>query len=50
VDMGTEENGSNSLRTKEQIVKYFEDAIAYARKAMRTITPQTLPRLPGSSF
>jgi len=40
VEMGTDENGSNSLRTKEQIVKYFQDAIAYAHKAMRTITPQ----------
>jgi hypothetical protein len=40
VDMGTDENGSNALRTKEQIVKYFQDAIAYAHKAMRSITPQ----------
>ena len=38
--MGSEENGSNSLRTKEQIVKYFQDALAYAHKAMRSITPQ----------
>lgn len=40
IDMGTEENGSNSLRTKDQIVKYLQDAIAYAHKAMRSITPQ----------
>jgi hypothetical protein len=40
VDMGSDENGSNALRTKEQIVKYFQDAIAYAHKAMRSITPQ----------
>ena len=40
VDMGTDENGANALRTKDQIVKYFQDAIAYAHKAMRSITPQ----------
>jgi hypothetical protein len=40
IEMGTSENGSNSLRTKDQIVKYFQDAIAYAHKAMRSITPQ----------
>lgn len=40
IDMGTDENGADALRTKEQIVKYLEDAIAYAHKAMRSITPQ----------
>jgi len=40
VDMGRDENGSDSLRTKEQIVKYFQDALTYAHKAMRSITPQ----------
>lgn len=40
VDMGQDENGSDSLRTKEQILKYFEDALAYARKAARSITPE----------
>ena len=40
IDMGTEENGSNSLRTKDQIVKYLQDAIAYAHKAARSITAQ----------
>jgi hypothetical protein len=40
VDMGRDENGADSLRTKEQIVKYFHDALAYAHKAMRSITPQ----------
>lgn len=40
VDMGRDENGSEALRTKDQIVKYFQDALAYAHKAMRSITPQ----------
>jgi hypothetical protein len=40
IEMGTDENGANSLRTKDEIVKYFQDAIAYAHKAMLSITPQ----------
>jgi hypothetical protein len=40
VDMGQDENGSNSLQTKDQIIKYFQDALAYAHKAMRSITPE----------
>jgi len=49
VDMGSDENGSNSLRTKEQIVKYFQDAIAYAHKAMGTITPQNAAAKAGTA-
>jgi hypothetical protein len=49
VDMGTDENGSNALRTKDQIIKYFQDAIAYAHKAMRSITPQTEPAKVGAA-
>ena len=40
VDMGQDENGSNSLQSKDQIIKYFQDALAYAHKAMRSITSQ----------
>jgi hypothetical protein len=49
IDMGSDENGSNSLRTKEQIVKYLQDAIAYAHKAMRSITPQNVTAKAGSA-
>jgi hypothetical protein len=49
IDMGADENGSNSLRTKEQIVKYFQDAIAYAHKAMRSITPQNQATRAGNA-
>src|SRR4051812_26460611 len=49
VDMGADENGSNALRTKEQIVKYLQDAIAYAHKAMRSITPQNASTRAGSA-
>jgi hypothetical protein len=47
VDMGSDENGSNSLRTKEQILKYFQDAVAYAHKAMRSVTPQNAATTAG---
>jgi hypothetical protein len=40
VEMGTDENGSNALQTKEQIIPYFQASIAYAHKAMRSITPE----------
>jgi hypothetical protein len=49
VDMGQDENGSNALRTKDQIVKYLQDAIAYAHKAMRSITPQNASTKAGSA-
>jgi hypothetical protein len=49
VQMGTEENGSDGLRTKDEIVKYFQDAIAYAHKAMRSITPQNQARTAGNA-
>jgi hypothetical protein len=49
VDMGSDENGSNALRTKDQIVKYFADAVAYAHKAMRSITPQNAAAKAGSA-
>lgn len=40
VDMGADENGANSLQTKDQIIAYFQAAIAYAHKAVRSITPE----------
>jgi hypothetical protein len=49
VTMGSEENGSDSLRTKEQIVKYLQDAIAYTHKAMRSITAQNVTAKAGAA-
>lgn len=40
VDMGSDENGTNNLQTKNQIIAYFQASIAYAHKAMRSITPE----------
>jgi hypothetical protein len=40
VSMGTDENGSDALQTKDQILKYFQDSIAYAHRAMRTLSAE----------
>jgi hypothetical protein len=49
VDMGTDENGSNSLQTKDQIITYFQAAIAYAHKAMQSITPENQATRAGNA-
>jgi uncharacterized damage-inducible protein DinB len=38
VDEGENENGPASLRTKDQILEYFRNSLAYAHKAMATLT------------
>jgi len=38
LDLGSGENGPDSVGTKEQIVKYLSDSFAYAHKAMNTLT------------
>ncbi|MEP6960997.1 MAG: DinB family protein [Acidobacteriota bacterium] len=40
VDIGSTDNGPDSLQTKDQIIAYFQGAIAFAHKAMRSITPE----------
>jgi hypothetical protein len=40
VDIGTTDDGPLNLNTKEQIIPYFEGAIAFAHKAMRSITAE----------
>src|SRR5580692_5775563 len=40
LDTGKGDNGPDTLKTKEQIVAYFKDAVAYAHKAMSTMTQQ----------
>src|SRR5258708_27291093 len=34
VDLGSSDNGPDSLKTKDQIIDYFKGAIAFAHKAM----------------
>ncbi|MEO8099116.1 MAG: DinB family protein [Acidobacteriota bacterium] len=40
VDIGTTDDGPNSLQTKDQIIQYFQGAIAFSHKAMRSITAE----------
>jgi hypothetical protein len=42
VDLGPTDNGPDALQTKDQIIAYFQGAIAFAHKAMRTVTPENL--------
>jgi uncharacterized damage-inducible protein DinB len=42
VEVGPEENGAASLKTKDQSVKYLQEAIAYSRKAMQGVTQQNM--------
>lgn len=38
VDLGSGENGPDSVKTKDQIIKYLNDSFAYAHKAMDALT------------
>ena len=49
IDMGTDENGANTLQSKDQIIKYFQDSIAYAHKAMRTINAENQSTKAGTA-
>lgn len=42
VDTGTTDNGPDNLKTKDQIVEYFQGAITYAHKAMNSLTQQNM--------
>ena len=38
VDIGSTDNGPDALQTKEQILEYFRGSLAYAHKAVGTLT------------
>jgi uncharacterized damage-inducible protein DinB len=40
IDLGSGENGPDTVKTKEQIVKFLTDSYAYAHKAMNSLTPK----------
>lgn len=40
-DVGTGENGPDSLKAKDAIVKYLKEAFTYSHKAMRSLTEQS---------
>jgi hypothetical protein len=42
LDTGPGDNGPDTLKTKDQIVEYFNGAIAYAHKAMSSMTQQNM--------
>jgi hypothetical protein len=42
VETGAGDNGPDSLKTKDQIVEYFKGAVAYAHKAMSSMTQQNM--------
>jgi uncharacterized damage-inducible protein DinB len=49
-ESGEGENGPASLKTKDEIVKYLKDAVAYSHKAMRTLTDSNLSEMVQSAF
>ncbi len=50
VDLGPTDNGPENLKTKDQILEYFRGSIAYAHKAMNSITDQNLMEQVPSPF
>jgi hypothetical protein len=50
IDTGAGDNGPDSLKTKDQIVAYFRDAIAYAHKSMQSITKENMLDQVPSAF
>ena len=42
VEMGSEENGSDNLKSKDEIVKYLKDSFVYLHKAMDSLNEQNL--------
>lgn len=42
VNVGTGDNGPDTLKTKDQIIDYFKSAIAFARKGVATITDKNM--------
>jgi DinB superfamily len=44
-DVGTGENGPDSLKGKDAIVKYLKEAFAYSHKAMKSLTDQNFAEM-----
>ncbi len=49
-EMGENENGPASLKTKEDIVKYLKDSFVYAHRATAMVTSQNLTEMIDSAF
>ena len=50
INMGTSENGADSLKSKDEIVKYLKDAFAYAHKAIGSLTEKNLTDMVSTPF
>jgi hypothetical protein len=50
VDVGQNENGPASLKTKDEIIKYLKDAFAYGHKAMGSLNASNLTGMVQSPF
>jgi hypothetical protein len=49
-DMGGSESGPESVKSKEEIVKYLKDSFVYAHKAMGSLTAKNLTEMVTSPF
>lgn len=49
-DMGTNENGPASIRTKQDAVKYMNDSFDYCDRALKTLTADNFTELVPSPF
>ena len=49
-EAGKGENGPASLKTKDDVVKYLKDSIAYGHKAMASLTDRNLTEMVQSAF
>jgi hypothetical protein len=49
-EAGKNENGPDSLKSKEEIVKYLKDAFAYAHKAANSLTAANMLQMVDSPF
>ncbi len=47
---GPNENGPDTVRTKDEIVKYLKDSFAYAHKAAQSLTAENATDLMASPF
>jgi hypothetical protein len=50
IDAGKNENGPDSLKTKEEVVRYLKDAFVYSHKAMNSLTGENVMGLVDSPF
>ena len=50
VDIGTTDNGPDSVKTKEQVLEYLKGAFAFAHKSIGTLTAQNQLEMVKSPF